>query len=55
MRATYWRVMIKGKNHAKIAVARQLVRVIYRMLKNKERWNASDIADRRARSAPRAA
>lgn len=55
MRATYWRVVIKGKNHAKIAVARQLVRVIYRMLKNRERWNASKITDKRALSAPKAA
>ena len=55
MRQTYWRVVIKGKNHAKIAVARQLVRVIYRMLKKKERWDASKIVDKRALSAPRAA
>jgi hypothetical protein len=51
MRATYWRVVIKGKNHAKIAVARQLVRVTYHMLKKRERWNASKIADKRAASA----
>lgn len=50
MRQTYWRVMIKGKNHAKIAVARQLVRVIYSMLKNKTPWDASRITERR--SAP---
>lgn len=56
MRQTYWRVVIKGKNHAKIAVARQLVRVIYHMLKKKERWDASKIVDKRALSvAPRAA
>jgi transposase len=55
MRQTYWRVVIKGKNHAKIAVARQLVRVIYRMLKNREPWNASKIVDKRALSAPRVA
>ena len=55
LRSTYWRVMIRGKNHAKIAVARQLVRVIYRMLKNKEQWNGSKIIEKRALSAPRAA
>lgn len=47
MRQTYWRVVIKGKNHAKIAVARQLVRVIYSMLKNRTRWDASKITSRR--------
>lgn len=52
MRSTYWRVLCKGKNHAKIAVARQLVRVIYRMLKDRKRWDASEITERRARSAP---
>lgn len=50
MRATYWRVMIKGKNHAKIAVARQLVRVVYSMLKKRQYWDASKILDKRARS-----
>lgn len=55
LRATYWRIMVKGKNHAKIAVARQLVRVIYSMLKNKEKWNASKIAEKRAISAPKVA
>jgi transposase len=55
IRATYWRVVMKGKNHAKIAVARQLVRVIYRMLKNREPWNASKIVEKRALSAPKAA
>jgi transposase len=48
MRQTYWRVVFRHKaNHAKIAVARQLVRVIYSMLKSKECWNASRITDRR--------
>ncbi|MHB1457163.1 MAG: IS110 family RNA-guided transposase [Armatimonadota bacterium] len=55
MHATYWRVVVKGKNHAKIAVARQLVRVIYRMLKNKEKWDPSKITERRALSASRVA
>jgi transposase len=55
MRATYWRVVIKGKNHAKIAVARQLVRVIYHMLNRKERWDASKIVEKRALSESRAA
>jgi len=53
MRQTYWRVVIKGKNHAKIAVARQLVRIIYSMLKNKTRWDPCKITDRRP--APAAA
>jgi len=53
MRQTYWRVVIKGKNCAKIAVARQLVRVIYSMLSNKTAWNASRITARR--SAPTSA
>lgn len=44
---TYWRILIRGKNHAKIAVARQLVRVIFSMLKNKTCWDASKITDRR--------
>lgn len=51
MRQTYWRVVVKGKNHAKIAVARQLVRIIYSMLKNKTRWDPSKITDRRLASA----
>jgi transposase len=55
LRGTYWRVVIRGKNHAKIAVARQLVRVIYRMLKKNERWDASKIVHRRALSAQTAA
>ena len=55
MRATYWRVVIKGKNHAKIAVARQLVRVIYSMLRNKTTWDASRITDRRGSPAAAAA
>lgn len=48
MRQTYWRTMIRGKNSAKIAVSRQLVRVIYSMLKNKRTWDASNIVERRA-------
>jgi transposase len=55
IRATYWRVLAKGKNHAKIAVARQLVRVIYHMLKNGQRWDASKIVEKRALSAQNAA
>lgn len=50
MRQTYWRVLFRGKNHAKIAVARQLVRVIWRMLKDKQMWDASKIEERRSRS-----
>lgn len=50
MRQTYWRVVFKGRNHAKIAVARQLVRVIWRMLKDKQFWDASKIDERRCRS-----
>jgi transposase len=39
---TYWRVVIKHHaNDAKIAVARQLVRVIYSMLKRKQVWDPS--------------
>jgi len=48
MRQTYWRIALKGKNCAKIAVARQLVRVIYSMLKNNQSFNASKITARRA-------
>lgn len=55
LRATYWRIAIKGKNHAKIAVARQFARVAFSMMKKKERWDASKIADKRAVSAARAA
>ena len=51
MRDTYWRIVFKGKNHAKIAVSRQLTRVIYRMLKDKTPWKASEITKRRAMSA----
>ncbi len=51
MRATYWRVIIKGKNNAKLTVARQLVRVIYSMLSRAELWDANKITRRRARSA----
>jgi hypothetical protein len=55
MRATYWRIVIRGKNHAEIAVARQLVRVIYSMLRNKTTWDASMITDRRGSPASVAA
>lgn len=52
MRQTYWRVFFKSKaNHAKIAVARQLARVIYSMLKNKERWNPSKMTKMRGSPA----
>jgi transposase len=51
MRRTYWRVIAKGKNHAKIAVARQLTRIIYRMLKDKQKWDASKITNRRGSPA----
>lgn len=47
MRDTYWRIVFKGKNHAKIAVSRQLTRVIYRMLKDNAFWDASKITRRR--------
>jgi transposase len=50
LRATYWRVVLRGRNHAKIAVARQLTRVIWRMLKDKESWDATRIEERRRRS-----
>jgi len=49
---TYWRVLIRGKDHAKIAVARQLVRVIFSMLKTKTHRDSSKITSRRV---PRAA
>jgi transposase len=51
MAQTYWRVLIRGKNHAKIAVARQLVRVIFSMLKNKTCWDSSKITSRRGTRA----
>jgi transposase len=44
---TYWRVLFRGKNNAKIAVSRQLVRIIFSMLKNKTCWDASNIISRR--------
>ena len=48
MRETYWRVFLRSKaNHAKIAVARQLTRVIYRMLTDKSCWDAARIVARR--------
>lgn len=47
MRQTYWRTLIRGKNSAKIAVSRQLVRVIYSMLRNKTYWDASRITNKR--------
>lgn len=50
MRATYWRVVFRGKNHAKIAVARQLTRVIWRMLKDDQFWDPTKIEERRHRS-----
>lgn len=55
MAQTYWRVMLRGKNNAKIATARQLVRVIYSMLKNKTDWDPSKITDRRGSPALAAA
>jgi len=54
-KSTYWRMTLKGKNNAKLAVARQLIRVIFRMLKSKERWDPSKITDRRALSASKVA
>ena len=52
LRETYWRVFFRSKtNEAKIAVARQLTRVIYRMLKNEECWDPSKITDRRSLAA----
>lgn len=48
MRQTYWRILLRGKNHAKIAVARQFARVIFSMLKNNTMWDASRITSRRA-------
>ena len=52
LRDTYWRVFLRSKtNHAKIAVARQLTRVIYRMLKNQECWDPCKITDRRSLAA----
>ena len=55
LRATYWRIALRGKNHAKIAVARQLARVAFTMMKKKECWDASKITERRALSSARAA
>jgi transposase len=55
MKGTYWRIAIKGKNHAKIAVARQLARVAFCMMKKKECWDPSKIVERRAESSARAA
>ena len=56
MRQTYWRVFFRSKsNHAKIAVARQLARVIYSMLKNRERWNPSKMTKMRGSPASCAA
>lgn len=55
LRQTYWRIAFKGKNHAKVAVARQLARVVFCMMKKKECWNGSMISGRRALSAARAA
>ncbi|MDM7913094.1 MAG: IS110 family transposase [Methanotrichaceae archaeon] len=51
MRQTYWRIVFKGRNHAKIAVSRQLTRVIYRMLRDGQDWDGSKIAKRRALGA----
>lgn len=54
MRETCWRVFFRSKaNHAKIAVARQLTRVICRMLKSSSDWEPSKITDRRELSASR--
>lgn len=56
MRQTYWRVVLRHKtNPAKIVVARQLVRVIYAMLKKNEHWDASKITHRWEPRAPAAA
>lgn len=55
LRATYWRIAMKGKNHAKLAVARQYARVAFSMMKKKECWDASKITEKRAVSAARAA
>jgi transposase len=52
MRQTYWRVLLRGKNHAKIAVAQQFARVIFSMLKNNSMWDASRITDRRGLPNP---
>lgn len=56
MRQTYWRVLLRHKtNHAKIAVARQLVRIIYSLLKKKQCWDASRITTGMRYRAPAAA
>jgi transposase len=37
---TYWRVLIKNHyNDAKVAVARKMLRIMYSMLQNKEKWD----------------
>jgi transposase len=42
LKKTYWRVTIKKhRNEAKVAVARQLVKIIYSMLKNGQDWDPS--------------
>lgn len=48
LRDTYWRVFFRRKtNHAKIAVARQLARIVYRMLKDRQCWDPTKIASKR--------
>ena len=56
LRQTYWRVMLKGTaNNAKLVMARQLARVAYRMMKDGQCWDASQITTRRAQSSTKAA
>jgi len=44
-RRTYWRVLLKNhRNDAKVAVARQLTRTIYGMLKREQEWDPARFA-----------
>lgn len=45
LKKTYWRIAIKNHvNDVKIAVARQLARIIHSMLKHGQRWGPSRLA-----------
>jgi transposase len=44
LKKTYWRVVFRNhRNSAKVAVARQMIRVMYSMLKHRSRWEPSKL------------
>ena len=56
LKKTYWRVVFRNhRNSAKVAVARQMVRVMYSMLKNRTVWNPAKLVKASGSTAAAAA